>query len=300
MRTYTSREAEAMTLSGKVAFITGAGSGIGQGTAVRLAREGADVCIAEIDLDAAAQTASMVREFGRQAMVTQCNVVSKPQVQAATQACVERFGRLDVAVANAGVGRAASILDMELKAWQDQLDINLTGVFLTVQAAAQQMVKLGNGGRIVCISSLAALNVGPMMWSYSATKAGVQIMVRGWAQELGPHGITVNAIGPGVIDTPLAHGLAGDEGGPIRTALEQRTPVGRVGRPSDIAGLIAFMAGPDGGFMTGSYVLMDGGIRDARAPGEVDPMSPIVQERMRHQQASMARNARLQQFIDQR
>src|SRR5581483_2077372 len=106
----------------------------------------------------------------------------------------------------------------------------------------------GRGGRIVCMSSLAALNAGPMMWGYSATKAGVQIMVRGWAQELGQFGITVNAIGPGVIDTPLAHGLAGDEGGPIRKALEQRTPAGRAGRPADIAGLIAFLAGPDGEF----------------------------------------------------
>lgn len=246
-----------MTLSGKVAFITGAGSGIGQGTAVRLAREGADVCIAEIDLDAAAQTASMVREFGRQAMVTQCNVVSKPQVQAATQACVERFGRLDVAVANAGVGRAASILDMELKAWQDQLDINLTGVFLTVQAAAQQMVKLGNGGRIVCISSLAALNVGPMMWSYSATKAGVQIMVRGWAQELGPHGITVNAIGPGVIDTPLTAQIKNNEA--WYSAYADKSIMKRWGRPEEVAAATLFLCSDAASYITGTILFVDGG-----------------------------------------
>lgn len=289
-----------MTLEGKVALITGAGSGIGRGTAVRLARDGANICIADIDMDGAEETASMVREFGRDAITVRANVASKPQVQEMADRCLKELGRLDVAVANAGIGRAGSVLDMELKDWQDQLDINLTGVFLTVQAAAQRMQQLGNGGRIVCISSLAALNTSSLMWAYSATKAGVRMMVRGWAQDLGPHGITVNAIGPGVIDTPLAHGLAGDEGGAIRQNLEERTPIGRVGRPSDIAGLISFLAGPDGEFMTGSYLLMDGGIRDARAPISQDPQDPRVQEAMRHMAAGEARRQKLQPLIDQR
>ncbi len=287
-------------LSGKVALITGSGSGIGQGTAVRLARDGADICIAEIDLDGAEETASMVREFGRSAHIVRCNVASLEQVQSAADACVAELGSLDIAVANAGIGRGGSVLDMTLKDWQDQIDINLTGVFLTVQAAAQRMVAQGNGGRIVCISSLAALNTSQLMWSYSATKAGVAMMVRGWASELGPHGININAIGPGVIDTPLAHALAGDEGGPIRTQLEASTPLGRSGRPSDIAGLISFLVGPDADFMTGSYLLMDGGIRDARGQLVEEPDSPIGQERALHMQASQARNARLQPLIDQR
>jgi NAD(P)-dependent dehydrogenase (short-subunit alcohol dehydrogenase family) len=291
-----------VTLEGKVAFITGAGSGIGRGTAVRLAREGANICIADIDMDGAEETASMVREFGRDAITVKVNVASKPQVQAGADRCVTELGRMDVAVANAGIGRAGSVFDMDLKDWQDQLDINLTGVFLTVQAAAQRMKELGNGGRIVCISSLAALNTSSMMWSYSATKVGVKMMVRGWAQDLGQYGITVNAIGPGVIDTPLAHGLAGDEGGPIRTGLEERTPLGRVGRPSDIAGLISFLAGPDGEFMTGSYLLMDGGIRDAtgQRPGAMNPEDPRVQESMRHFAAGQERRQRLQPLIDER
>ena len=287
------------TLDGKVAFITGAGSGIGRGTAERLAREGADICIADMDAPGGDETASTVREFGRDALVVKTNVASKPQVQAAVEQCIGRFGRLDIAVANAGIGRGGTVLEMDLKDWQDQVDINLTGVFLTVQATAREMVRLGNGGRIVCISSLAAENTGVGSWSYSATKVGVRMMVRGWAQELGPHGITVNAIGPGIIDTPLAHGLAGDEGGPIRTSVEQRTPMGRVGRPSDIGGLIAFLAGPDAEFMTGAYLLMDGGLRDARGPLP-DEDSPITQERMRHMQTGLERRNRLQPLIDQR
>ncbi len=287
-------------LSGKAAFITGAGSGIGQGTAVRLARDGADICIAEIDLDAAAETASMVREFGRQAHIVRCNVASHEQVQSAADECVAQLGRIDIAVANAGIGRGGSVLEMTQKDWQDQVDINLTGVFLTVQAAAQRMVTAGSGGRIVCISSLAALNTSAQMWSYSATKAGVAMMVRGWAADLGQHGINVNAIGPGVIDTPLAHALAGDEGGPIRTQLEAATPLGRSGRPSDIAGLISFLVGPDAEFMSGSYLVMDGGLRDARGNLMEDPESPVGQERLRHMQSSMERTARLQPLIDQR
>ncbi|MBW2281632.1 MAG: SDR family oxidoreductase [Deltaproteobacteria bacterium] len=287
-------------LEGKVALVTGGGSGIGRGVSERLAREGADICIADIDLEGAEETAALVRDAGRKALVVQANVASLEQLDKAVSACVSGLGRLDVAVANAGIGRGGSVLDMPLKDWQDQLDINLTGVFLTVQACARRMVELGNGGRIVCISSLAAELVGERSWSYSATKAGVRIMVRGWAQELGAHGITVNAIGPGVIDTPLAAMLAGEEGGAIRTGLEERTPAGRAGKPGDIAGLVAFMAGPDGEFMTGSYVIMDGGLRDAsgrRAPSADDPRMQEMQKLMAQGEA---RRAKLQALIDER
>jgi NAD(P)-dependent dehydrogenase (short-subunit alcohol dehydrogenase family) len=285
-------------LKGKVAFITGAGSGIGRGIAERLARDGADIFIADVDTDGAEMTANLVTQLGRRAVVTKANVAVKAQMQSAAQQCVTKLGRLDIAVANAGIGRAGTVLEMELKDWQDQIDINLTRVFLTVQATAQQMVKLGNGGRIVCISSLAAENTSGPMFGYSATKAGVRIMVRGWAQDLGAHGITVNAIGPGVIETPLAQGLAGDPGGSIRTSLEARTPVGRVGKPSDIAGLISFMAGPDGTFMSGSYVIMDGGLRDARGSWEPNPQA--MDEMQRHMAAAQARRTKLQPLLDER
>jgi NAD(P)-dependent dehydrogenase (short-subunit alcohol dehydrogenase family) len=284
-------------LSGKVAFITGGGSGIGRGIAERLARDGADIFIADLDLDGAESTVDFVNQLGRGAAATRANVATPGQIERAAAACVDRFGRLDIAIANAGIGRGGPLLEMPLKDWQDQLDVNLTGVFLTVQATARQMVRLGNGGRIVCISSLAAENTGAGIWSYSATKAGVRIMVRGWAQELGPAGITVNAIGPGVIDTPLAAGLAGEADGIIRGALERRTPVGRVGKPADIAGLVSFMCGADGGFMSGSYVIMDGGLRDARAGGEPPPA--IVEEMQRIAVRGQTRRERMQNWLDE-
>ncbi len=285
-------------LLGKVAFITGAGSGIGRGIAERLARDGADVCITDIDLDGAQDTANLVTQLGRRALVLKANSASETQIAAAVASCVETFGSLDIAVANAGIARAAPVLEMSLKDWQDQLDVNLTGVFLTVQATARAMVQLRRGGRIVCLSSLAAENTGPMMWAYSATKAGVRMMVRGWAQELGSQGITVNAIGPGVIETPLAQGLAGEADGPIRANLEARTPAGRVGRPEDIAGLVSFMAGPDGEFMSGAYVLMDGGLRDARVAGAPSP--EVAAEMGRHMAAGEARRRHLQPLLDER
>ena len=215
-------------LDGKVAFVTGGGSGIGRGIAERLAREGADVSIGEIDLAGAEETADLVRRAGRQAHVVKMNVAAPPHVYEGVDSCVAALGRLDIAVANAGIGRAAPLLEMTLKDWQDQIDINLTGVFVTAQASARKMVDLGHGGRIICLSSLAAERTGARVWSYSATKAGVRMMVRGWAQELGPHGITVNAIGPGIIETPLARVLAGEEGGAIRQRVESLTPGGRV------------------------------------------------------------------------
>ncbi len=285
-------------LKGKVAFITGAGSGIGRGIAERLARDGADIFIADIDTDGAEMTANLVTQLGRRAVLAKANVASHTQMQAAAVQCVADFGRLDIALANAGIGRGGSVLEMGVKDWQDQIDVNLTGVFLTVQATAQQMVKLGNGGRIVCISSLAAENTSGPMFAYSATKAGVRMMVRGWAQDLGPHGITVNAIGPGVIETPLARGLAGDPGGAIRTHLEARTPVGRVGHPADIAGLVRFMVGADGEFMSGAYVLMDGGLRDARAGWE--PNENALDEMQRHMATAQLRREKMQPLIDER
>ncbi len=288
------------TLDGKIAFITGGGSGIGRGIATRLAQEGADIGIADIDLQGAEETAALVSQAGRRTHVVKMNVASQSQVQEAVESCVAAFGRLDVAVANAGIGRFGTLLDLPLKDWQDQIDINLTGVFLSAQAAARKMVELGNGGRIICMASLAAEMTGALSWSYSATKAGVRIMVRGWAQELGPHGITVNAIGPGIIETPLAQTLAGDEGSAIRQSVEQLTPVGRVGQPADIAGLVAFLCGPDAAFMTGSYLIMDGGLRDARRRPAPNPDDPRTEEFQRLRHEEQQRRQRLQPLIDAR
>jgi NAD(P)-dependent dehydrogenase (short-subunit alcohol dehydrogenase family) len=287
------------SLDGKVAFITGAGSGIGRGISERLAKEGASICIADMDTEGAERTADLVGQLGGKAAVVKCNVASEQQLKDAVEHCVSEFGRLDISVANAGIARGGHILELTLKDWQDQIDVNLTGVFLTVQATARKMVECGNGGRIVCLASLAAENTGSGIWPYSVTKAGVRMMVRGMAQELGEHGITVNAIGPGVIVTPLAAGLAGEEGGAIRSNLEQRTPAGRAGQPADIAALVNFMSGPDGSFMTGSYVIMDGGLRDSRGFAATQS-DEVAEESMRIMEQNAQRREKMQSLLDDR
>jgi meso-butanediol dehydrogenase/(S,S)-butanediol dehydrogenase/diacetyl reductase len=288
-------------LQGKAAFVTGAGSGIGQGIAERLARDGADVAIADIDLEGCEETAERVRKAGGRPHVVQANVASQRQLQAAVESSASAFGRLDIAVANAGIARAASVLEMPLEDWQELLDVNLTGVFLTVQTTARKMVEFGHGGRIVCMASLAAVTVGPMTWAYSATKAGVAMLARGWAQELGPHGITVNAVGPGIIETPLARPLAGDEGGAIRKAVEEVTPLGRVGKPGDVAGVVSFLCGPDAAYMTGSYLLLDGGLRDAPRPARVpDAGDPRAQEFARHLVEAVQRRQKQKALLHER
>jgi len=290
------------TLEGKVALITGAGSGIGRGVAERLAADGADIAVTDMDLEGAQQTAEAVRGLGRKAEVIKLNAASEQQIEEGFSHAVSALGGIDIVVANAGIARAGTILEMSLKDWQDQVDVNLTGVFLTVREAARKMSAAKRGGRIVCISSLAAVNTGARMWSYSATKVGVRMMVRGWAQELGDLGITVNAIGPGVIDTPLAAMLAGEEGSEIRKAVEGNTPAGRVGRPSDIGGLVSFLCSPDGEFMTGSYLLMDGGLRDAGSAqrGNMDPEDPRAAEYVSLMQSGVQRTQRLQKLLDER
>jgi NAD(P)-dependent dehydrogenase (short-subunit alcohol dehydrogenase family) len=251
------------TLDGQVGVVTGGGSGIGRGISLRLARDGAAVVVVDVDPGAADETAGMIDAAGGRALAARANVADFDQIRAAIDEGCERFGRLDIAVANAGVFRTGTVRDTTPDDFRGQVEVNMTGVFLTVKAATERIVDSGRGGRIVCISSEAALATGARVWGYSATKAAVKMMVRGWAQELGQYGINVNSIGPGLIDTPLAQFQAGREGGELRAVVERRRPVGRVGTPEDIAGMVAFLCGPDASYITGSFFLVDGGSRDA-------------------------------------
>ena len=148
------------------------------------------------------------------------------------------------------------------------------------------------------MSSINAILAIPSITPYIVSKGGVNQLTKVMALALADKGIRVNAIGPGVIDTPLAAGLAGQEGGAIRSNLEQRTPVGRAGQPADIAALVNFMAGPDGSFMTGSYVIMDGGLRDSR--GSTQPGDDVVAESMQIMESSLKRREDLQNLLDDR
>ena len=250
-----------LDLTGKVAAVTGAGSGIGRGIALALARAGADIACSDIVPGRAEATAAEIRALGRRANARTLDVRDKAALEEMCAGAVNELGGLNIAVANAGIGRGASILTMSEADYDTQMDVNTKGVFLTVQAATRAMVTHGKGGRVIVISSIAAERPNPGSWAYCGSKAAVRMMARCWAQDLAPFKITVNSIGPGFIDTPLASGSIGE--GDIRALNEQFIPMGRVGQPMDIGNLACWLASDEAEYITGTYNIMDGGLVDA-------------------------------------
>ena len=248
-------------LEDRVAFVTGAGSGLGRGMAVRFASEGADVCCADINLATAEETAASIREMGRKALSVQVDVRKRAELDAAMDRAIADLGPIWVAVANAGINRAGTILTLTEADWQAVIDINLTGVFLTLQSAARRMVDAGKGGRLISIASVAAEKGFAGLVPYGATKAGVRHMTRSIAQELAPHRITANSIGPGLIATNFGGGDWSRPG--AKEAAGQGIPLGRIGEANDVAAVAAFLASDEASFVTGSYYLVDGGMTDA-------------------------------------
>ena len=223
----------------------------------------------------------MVRELGRKALPCAVDVRNKADVVAMATRAGRELGALDICVANAGIGRGGTVLTMSEDDWDTLIDVNLTGVFLTVQACAREMVRHNRGGRVIAISSLAAERPVAVLFAYCAAKAGVRMMARCWAQELAPFGITVNSIGPGVIDTPLAAGLIGE--GEQRARYEETVPMGRVGYPEDIGRLACWLASNEAEYVTGTYNLIDGGLGDRANFGLESPQG---------QQQALIREAR--------
>jgi glucose 1-dehydrogenase len=169
---------------------------------------------------------------------------------------VDAFGKLDIFVANAGIGRGGQFLEIAEDDWDAVVRTNLTGVFLSCQAAAKQMVSQGHGGRIITTASVAAERPSPYMAPYHASKAGVKMLTKVMALELAEHRITSNAIGPGVIDTPLAAPLVEA----IRASGRDVAPLGRVGEPKDVADLALFLASDEAEYITGGLIFVDGGL----------------------------------------
>lgn len=246
-------------LEGKVAIITGAAFGNGRGMAVRFAEEGADIVIADIDADRMQETARLVEATGRQALTQPCNVAKKNEIDALVAAAVDRFGHVDVAVANAGVVEMETdCLRMSEELWERTISVNLKGVFFTLQAAANQMIAQGNGGRLIATASIMAEWGGAATPAYCASKGGVKSLVKSFALACGRYGITCNAIGPGFIETGMTKMITDQP--MIAQMLIDRTPMGRIGQPADVAGLAAFLASDDSSFVTGTIIFPDGGI----------------------------------------
>jgi glucose 1-dehydrogenase len=243
-------------LQDKVCIITGAASGIGRGTAVRFAEEGAQLVLADVNEEGLHETARQVGELSQPALVLRCNVAVKAEVDAVVEEAVERFGRLDVMFANAGVGGGSRpFLELTEADWDRVLGVNLKGVAFCGQAAAKAMVKLGTPGRIINTASTYSEVCAPNTAAYSASKGGVRMLTKVMAVELGKHGITVNAVGPGWIRTGMNPLTDPERLGRIMPGI----PLGRVGTPTDVAGAVLFLASDDGAYVTGATIFVDGG-----------------------------------------
>ena len=250
-------------LEGRVALVTGASRGIGRSTAERFAREGARVCLADLEADGASEAAASLVDEGMDAFAVRMDVTSRTEVEEAVGRIVDRYGRLDVLVNNAGVTRDSLLHKMADEDWRQVLNVHLTGAFLCSRAAQKPMVERGYG-RIVNVSSTSALgNRGQA--NYSAAKAGLQGFTKTLAVELGLFGVTVNCVAPGFIETEMTRTTAARMGvawEDFVAELVKDIPVGRGGRPEDVASAILYFASDEASFVNGQVLYVAGGPRD--------------------------------------
>ncbi len=245
-----------MKLLGKVALVTGAGRGIGRAIARALAEEGADVVICDIDYEAAQKVAQEVEnDFGRRALPARMDVSNLAEVKTVFQMVLQQFGRLDILVNNAGIIRRGSFENHSDEDWEKVMAVNLRGTYYCSREAALIMKKQG-WGRIINISSVAG-KIGDITSapSYGPSKAAVNALTKSFARALAPYGITVNAVAPHAIETEMSAQWSEEQ----RKAIIAQIPLGRLGKPEEVAAAVAFLASPQASFITGEILDVNGG-----------------------------------------
>jgi len=251
---------EPQSLKGKVALVTGAGSGIGQAIAVRFAQESAHLAI---DIHpggkhSGAEVLAPIAKHDPEALAVPANVYNRTEVENLVQQIVKKFGRLDIVVNNAGIEFKKPFLDITDDEWNKVLSVNLYGGFLVSQISARQMVKQGQGGKIIFVSSVHEDIPFPGYAPYCASKGGMRMFMRTLALELAPHAITVNDIAPGAIATRINRDVRQDPGD--RHKLLDEIPLKRIGDPDEVAALAAYLASSAAGYVTAATFFIDGGL----------------------------------------
>lgn len=258
-------------LDDRVAVITGGGNGIGRGTALVLAGNGARVAVVDIDRAAAEETALLVRSKGGEALAVEADVSNASAVKKMVGAVVERWGRLEILVNNAGIIRYGNVVDMDEETWDALFDVDVKGCFLCSKYAIPEMRRRG-GGAIINISSVMAMVCWPQHAAYCAAKAGVIGLTKAMALDHIRDAIRVNCICPGTVRTPMTE--ASYDGATLEL-IGHCHPVGRLGTPEDIGHVVAFLASEESAFLTGAVLVADGGLSSQLGPDILSEGSPV-------------------------
>jgi len=256
-----------LQLEGKVALVTGGSSGIGRAMCEELSRHGADVCVCDVDAEGGEQTAQKVRELGRKSLFVPVDVRKSVEVGFAVEKTISQFGGIDILCNNAGVSLIRNTVDLDERDWDTHMEVNLKGVFLFSREVARYMVARGKGGRIINTASYLGKIGAPGLAHYCATKFGVVGFTQSLAAELGRHKITVNAVCPGDVDTPMMerewkshaekHAISFEL---AKLENEKRMLLGRLEKPEDVAKLVVFLASDYAEYITAESINVSGGL----------------------------------------